>query len=223
LPPPHPLRIFHITAIPSLAGIVKSKKLYANSVLQKKKLQFANIAYQGAQGKRATKLVAKPPGGVIHDYVPFYFAPRSPMLMAINGGRVENCLYRQADIAHLVTTVDAIVDEGLPYIFYDYNATLDIATCYSDLADIDKIDWKLFFEDPRMDGYCKYWNSRMDEPRYILRMETRQAEFLVHKNVPLSLVDCVGVHNATKAAEVQKIFDDAHIGIPVEAKADWYY
>jgi RHS repeat-associated protein len=40
--------------------------LLANTLLQKKKLPHANIAYQGAQGKRATKLVAKPPGGVIH-------------------------------------------------------------------------------------------------------------------------------------------------------------
>jgi len=66
LPVRSPLRIFHITAIPNLARIAKSKMLLANTLLQKKKLPHANIAYQGAQGKRATKLVAKPPGGVIH-------------------------------------------------------------------------------------------------------------------------------------------------------------
>jgi hypothetical protein len=220
---PHPLRIFHITPISSLAGISKLKKLYANSVLRKKKLQHANIAYQGAQGKRATKLVAKPPGGVIHDYVPFYFAPRSPMLGTIDRGNVENCPYRQPDIAHLVTTVDAIMDAGLPYVFYDYNATLNIATCYSDLKDLDKIDWPLFFEEPRLDGYCKYWNSRIDNPRWVLRMETRQAEFLVHDNVPLDLIKHVGVYNAAKAAEVQEILEDANIKIPVEVKRDWYY
>jgi hypothetical protein len=131
LPARNPLRIFHITAIANLARIAKSKTLLANAVLQKKKIQHANIAYQGAQGKRATKLVAKPPGGVIHDYVPFYFAPRSPMLMAINGGKVEGCTYRQHDIVHFETTVEAIVDKGLAFVFYDYNATLDFATCYS--------------------------------------------------------------------------------------------
>jgi hypothetical protein len=223
LPPPHPLRIFHITAIPNLAGIAKSKKLYANSVLQKKKLQHANIAYQGAQGKRATKLVAKPPGGFIHDYVPFYFAPRSPMLRTIDGGNVENCPYRQPDIAHLVTTVEAIVDAGLPYVFYDYNATLDISTCYSDLKNLGEINWDLFFETPRLGGYSRYWNSRMDNPKWILRMETRQAEFLVHNNVPLNLIKSVGVYNAAKATEIQKIFDDVKIKIPVEVKPDWYY
>src|SRR5467141_1732025 len=94
VPIPSPLRIFHITAIPNLASIAKSKMLHANGVLQKKKILHADIAYQGAQGKRATKLVARPPGGVLHDYVPFYFAPRSPMLMTIDGGNVVGCPYR---------------------------------------------------------------------------------------------------------------------------------
>jgi hypothetical protein len=223
LPPRRPLQIFHITAIPNLVGIAKSRKLFANAVLQKKKMQHENIAYQGAQGKRATKIVAKPPAGYIHDYVPFYFAPRSPMLMAINGGRVENCPHRQADIAHLVTTVEAIAESELPYVFYDYNATLDIATCYSDLKDLDKIDWPLFYEQPCMDGYCKYWNSRVDIAKYVTRMETRQAEFLVHKNVPLNLISSVGVYSEEKAVEVRKIFEDADIDTPVEVKTAWYY
>ena len=185
--------------------------LRANTVLQKKKIKYANIAYQGAQGKRATKLVAKPPAGVIHDYIPFYFAPRSPMLMAINGGRVEGCSFRQQDIVHFATTVEAIVDEGLPFVFYDYNATLHFANCYNNLKHLDKIDWDLFYEQPTLDGYCKYWNSRVDNPRYVLRMETRQAEFLVYKSVPLKLMDCVGVCSAEKAAEVEEIFEDADI------------
>jgi hypothetical protein len=218
-----PLRIFHITAIPNLVGIAKSKMLHANAVLQKKKIQHANIAYQGAQGKRATKLVARPPGGAIHDYVPFYFAPRSPMLMAINGGRVEGCAYRQRDIVHFVTTVEAVAAEDLPFVFYDYNATLDYASCYSDLRHLDKIDWDLFYEIPRLDGYCAYWFSDVNKPRYIRRMETRQAEFLVHKSVPLNLMDCVGVYSPEKAGEVQEVFDDAGINIPVEVKTAWYY
>lgn len=220
---PNPLRIFHITAIANLASIAKSKALIANVVLLKKKIQYGNIAYQGAQGKRATKLVAKPPGGVVHDYVPFYFAPRSPMLMAVNGGRVEGCPYRQQDIVHFATTVEAVVDNDLPFVFYDYNATLSIATCYSSLKDLDKIDWELFHEAPRMDGYCAYWFSDVNKPRYIRRMETRQAEFLVHKSVPLNLMATVGVYSASKAAEVKGIFDEAGVELQVEVRSAWYY
>lgn len=223
MPAPRPLRIFHITAIPNLVGIAKSKMLYANGVLQKKKITHSNIAYQGAQGKRATKLVAKPPGGVIHDYVPFYFAPRSPMLGAINEGRVEGCQHRQQDVVHFETTVEAIVERGLHYVFYDYNATLDFANCYSDLKDLEKINWELFHESPCMDGYCKYFFNRRDNVKYFVRMETRQAEFLVYTSVPLDLIRIVGVYDESKAKEVRKIFDDAKINIPVEVKSAWYF
>lgn len=223
MPVPTPLRIFHITAIPNLERIAKSEMLLANSVLQKKKIKHENIAYQGAQGKRAIKLVAKPPGGYIHDYVPFYFAPRSPMLMTINYGNVEGCPYRQQDIAHLQTTVEAIAEEDLPFVFYDYNATLNFSTCYNNPRDLDKINWELFHEPPQMDGYCRYFHNRVDDPRYILRKETRQAEFLVHKGVPLELTEVVGVYSTEKADTVRKIFEDADIDIPVEVKPDWYF
>jgi hypothetical protein len=220
---PAPLHIFHITAISNLVSIAGSKKLYAKAQLQRKAIESGNIAYQGAQGKRAVKMVAKPPGGIVHDYVPFYFAPRSPMLFTINNGNVPGCPHRQPDIVHIVTTVEAVVDGDLPYVFYDYNATLDIATCYSNVRYLDRINWPLFFESPRLDGYCKYWNSRMDNPKYVLRQETRQAEFLIHKSIPLKLMTMVGAYDQARAAEVREILEDADIDLPVEAKPAWYF
>jgi hypothetical protein len=220
---PSPLRIFHITAIANLASIAKSRMLYANAVLQKKKVQYENIAYQGAQGKRATKMVAKPPGGVIHDYVPFYFAPRSPMLFTINKGNVPDCPYRQQDIVHLMTSAEDVIARELPFVFYDYNATLNFANCYSNPKDLDKIDWGLFHEVPCLDGYCRYWHNDINNPKYALRKETRQAEFLVHKLVPLKLINLVGVYDGTKAAEVTRIFKEASVKLRVEAKPEWYF
>jgi len=145
------------------------------------------------------------------------------MLMAINEGRVDGCEYRQADIVHFATTVETIADAGLAFVFYDYNATLDFADCYNDLKDLDKVDWDLFYESPRRDGYCAYWFSTASNPRYIRRMETRQAEFLVHKQVPLDLMNCIGVYSEAKVADVKKILGQAKIDIPVEVKTAWYY
>ena len=223
MPIPSPLRIFHITPICNLPSIAETKSLYSNAVLRKKQIGYGNIAYQGAQGKRATKLVSKPPGGVIHDYVPFYFAPRSPMLFTINKGNVPDCPHRQLDIVHIVTTVEAVISNKLPYVFYDYNATLTIATCYSDAKNLDKIDWDLFHEAPRMDGYCKYWNSDMNNPRYVRRQETRQAEFLIHRKVPLKLMTMVGAYNEAKAVEVRRIFEEAGVRLQVEVRPEWYF
>lgn len=218
-----PLRIFHICPICNLASIAKAKALYAKAKLARKGMTYGNIAYQGAQGKRAAKLVTKPPAGTIHDYVPFYFAPRSPMLFTINKGNVPDCPYRQQDIVHFMTTVEVIVENKLPFVFYDYNATLDIATCYSNLNDLGKINWPLFYELPCLDGYCMFFKNDINKPKYMLRRETRQAEFLVHEKVPLKLMDRVGVYSEAKAEEVRQVFRKAGVDLEVEAKPEWYF
>lgn len=145
------------------------------------------------------------------------------MLGAINLGRVPGCTHRQDEIVHFLVNVDNIVKAGLPFVFYNYNATLSIAECFSELADLDKIDWPVFFEDPCIGGYCKYWNSRIDNPRYALRMETRQAELLVHETVPLALVEGIGTINDAKAEEVRAVLDGAGLKVSVKAKPGWYF
>jgi len=145
------------------------------------------------------------------------------MLFTINNGNVPGCPYRQDDIAHLVTTVEDVVAANLPFVFYDYNATLGIATPYNQIADLSRIDWPLFFEVPLLGGYCKYWKSDVSKQKYVLRMETRQAEFLVHASCPLNLVRQIGVSNNAKAAEVTAILQKAGVNIPVAARPEWYF
>ena len=90
---PRPVRLFHITAIDNLEMICQQGALLSKEKLSKTKdqqlgLQYYNIAHAGAQGARAIKSVTNPPGGLVHEFVPFYFAPRSPMLSAIHHGQV---------------------------------------------------------------------------------------------------------------------------------------
>jgi hypothetical protein len=218
---PKPLHIFHITAIANLSTIVERGALESKTLLAAGGVTYSNIAYQGAQGKRARKKVVKPPGGTIHDYVPFYFAPRSPMLYTINQGNMDGCPHRQPDIVHLVTTVEAVSEAGLRFVFYNYNATLDFADCFNDLDELDQIDWPLFFDEPKIDGFCKFFHNVRDKPKYAQRMETRQAEFLVHETVPLSLLEGIGVCNEAKAEEVREILGD--LQLPVRARPGWYF
>lgn len=223
MPVPNPIRIFHITPVANLPCIARHRALRSKALLSRDGVAYSNIAYQGAQGRRAVKRVELPPSGVIHDYVPFYFAPRSPMLFTINNGNVPDCPHRQEDIIYFVATVDAVNAAGLPFVFYNYNATLNIAECFNDLNDIDKINWPLFFENPCIDGYCKYWNSRMDNPRYVLRMETRQAEFLVHETVSLDLILEIGTYDEAQARKVREILAEAGSELSVQAKPGWYF
>jgi hypothetical protein len=96
----------------------------------------------------------------LHDYVPFYFAPRSPMLYTINNGNVPGCNHRQDDIVHLVGDTQSVLAAGHRFVFSDIHAALDYARFFDDLTDLKQIDWRIFFEQPMLEGYCKYWQNR---------------------------------------------------------------
>lgn len=186
-------------------------------------IAYQNIAHQGAQGARSIKSVPNPPGGHVHDYVPFYFAPRSPMLLAINGGRVAGCDWRQADIVYFETTVERVSAESEDFVFYDLNATLAWSTPFTSLDDLDKVAWDLICEPPTLDGYCKYWQSKLDHPRYSDRMERRQAEFLVKGLVPLTKFTRIGVIDESHAADVRAILRQTGVNLPVVVEREWYF
>ncbi len=220
---PNPTQIFHITAIDNLASIARSRVLHSTTRLQQLGIVASNIAYGQIQARRALKRVLIAPGGTLHDYVPFYFAPRSPMLMTINEGNVAGCAHRQGDIVHLVSSAQAIAGLGRPFVFTDVHAVLDYSSFHGDLARLDQIDWPLFFETPRLDGYCQFWHSKINPVKYARRRETRQAEFLVHEHVPIAAITEIGVH--TQAASVRVTAALAGTGWcpPIRVVPGWYY
>jgi hypothetical protein len=220
---PSPVRLFHITAIANLPAICAAGALLSKNAGAAAGIDYQNIAHQGAQGARAGRAVPNPPGGVVHDYVPFYFAPRSPMLSAIDNGRVANCQWRQGDIVHLETTVDCAIAGSVPFVFYDRNATLAFAQAFSDLARLDAVAWDLLFEEPTLDGFCQFFHDRHTVERHANRRERRQAEFLVRDRVPLERFLRIGVMDQNRAADVRAILATAGVNLPVEVKTDWYF
>ncbi len=86
------------------------------------------------------------------------------MLKTIDSGNVVGCAYRQDDIVHLTTTVDAMIAAGLPFVFTNYHAVKAFAEFFNDPKDLDKIDWELFLNQPKLAGYCKYWHNPIRSP-----------------------------------------------------------
>lgn len=220
---PNPVRLFHITAIANLPAICAAGALLSKNTGAAAGIDYQNIAHQGAQESRAGRVAPNPPGGKMHDFVPFYFAPRSPMLSAIDNGRVANCPWRQGDIVHLETTVDMAVAGNVPFVFYDRNATLAFAQAFTDLARLDAVAWDLLLEAPTLDGFCKYFQDKHAVARYADRRERRQAEFLVKSRVPLARFVRIGVMDDNRAANVRAILAAAGVSLPVEVKTDWYF
>lgn len=224
MPMPQPVRLFHITAIGNLAAMCSAGALLSKTHCAAAGLDYQNIAHGGAQGVRAGKQVTSGPGGSVHDYVPFYFAPRSPMLSAIHNGRVVGCALQQQDIVHLETTVERVTADGTPFVFYDRNATLAYSKAFDDLAQLPyAVAWDLITEPPALDGFCKYFQNRHQDERYVDRTERRMAEFLVHGSVPLEAFTRIGVCNALQARAAQAVLDTAGVPLQAEIKTDWYF
>ena len=223
MPVPNPVRLFHITAIANLAAICGKGSLLSKNLGELVGIDYQNIAHQGAQGARAVRAAPNPPGGTLHDYVPFYFAPRSPMLRAIEGGKVFGCPWRQADIVHMETTVERVTTGGNQFVFFDRNATLPYSQPFTNLGQLDVVAWELLMETPQLDGFCKYWHDRPSVDKYADRMERRLAEFLVKDSVPLTRFVRLGVIDEQRANEVRAILAQAGVDLPVEVKYDWYF
>lgn len=224
MPAPRPTRLFHITALANLQGICQTGALVSKNVGQLVGIGYQNIAHAGAQGARAVKPVPNPPGGLIHDFVPFYFAPRSPMLYAINGGRVAGCPWRQQDIVYFETTVELAVLHGRDFVFYDRNATLAFSEGFTDLQMLDTVvAWDLLTEAPCLDGFCQYWQNKPTNPRYVDRMERRQAEFLVRDSVGLHQFTRLGVIDQQRQQQVQAVLAQHNVPLRVDVMPSWYF
>jgi len=221
---PDPIRLFHITAIDNLSDICRTGGLLSKSDGAVQGISYQNIAHAGAQGARAAKAVPNPPGGTIHEYVPFYFAPRSPMLSAIDNGKVEGCGYSQEDILHFETTVPNVMQLDKGIVFFDRNATVSYSAPHTDISLLQsEVAWDLITEDPCLDGYCKFFFNRPASTKYADRMEKRQAEFLVKEGVPLNCMTRIGVISENKAQIVREILAKFGVELDVEVITDWYF
>lgn len=209
---PNPTPIFHITPIENLRMILEVGELRAKRALDQEDTGYTNIAHRTIQDRRAHTLVPCGPGGVLHDYVPFYFGPRSPMLNTISKGNVEGFAGGQQSIAHLVSTVQAVQAAGLGFVFTDGHGTMAITDFYDDLGQLDEVDWPLMS--------ARYWFDIDDD---LDRKRRRQAEFLVHQRFPVALIQEIGVINQQKKAETEAMLAEFGLTIPVAAKPGWYY
>ena len=209
---PRPTLLYHITHVENLASIAAAGGLRAHNVLHAAGTAYTSIAHQTIQDRRALRRVPCGPGGTLHDYVPFYFAPRSPMLYTLNRGNVAGYAAGQEPIVHLVTTVEAIQAAGRRFVFTDGHAIMAFTEFHTDLARLDIIDWEVM--------RARYWADTADD---LDRRRRRQAEFLVHEACPWSLITAIGVYSRPIQAQVEQALRPAAHRPTVVVQRDWYY
>lgn len=204
--------IYHITHIDNLESILSEGGLLAYNIMLETQTNYTNIAYQNIQDRRATTDVPCGGGGVLHDYVPFYFAPRSPMLYTISRGNVENYTQGQAAVIHLVSSIENIEAEDLCFVFTDGHAVMTFTDFFDDLNYLGAIDWDVM--------ESRYWNDTNEDKD---RKRRRQAEFLVRYFFPSQLITEIGVMNSTIKTQVENILQNFTHKPSVIVRNNWYY
>jgi len=206
-------KLYHITHIRNLGSIIERSGIMCDNAMNKDDIKHVGIAHMHIKERRARKRVPIEPGGTLADYVPFYFAPRSPMLYASYTGFVEGYSEGQGAILHLVTSVETVLAKKLPFVFTDGHAEMAISRFFRDVSDLDKVDWEVM--------KAIYWNDTEQDND---RSRRRQAEFLVHDFSPWKLIEQIGVMNDTMADRVDKVLSSFKGTSPaVTVQQKWYY
>lgn len=204
--------IYHITHVRNLPSIIRAGGMFCDTTMNSHNVEHVGIAHNHIKARRAKRVVELPPHGTLADFVPFYFAPRSPMLYSINGGYVDGYSEGQGAVLHLVSSVETVLKAARDYVFTDGHAELVISRFFKDTSDLSKVDWAIMKE--------RYWNDTMDDND---RKRRRQAEFLVHDFFPWELVERIGVIDAGMQSQVESIMSTARHRPVVEVRRAWYY
>lgn len=205
--------IYHFTHIDHLPGILAEKSLVSDSIMQSRGGVPVECGDQGVKEERRSRLIKVPPYGVPADYVPFYFAPRSPMLYKINKGGVPTYLDGQPPLVYLVTTVDNAVAAGRPYLFSDGNCAAAITSHFTDLGRLaDAVDWDVM--------KAHIWANTRDDGD---RMRRRMAEFLVHQQMDVTAFTQVVTYDEAHATQVRDLLRQAGLDRTVTVRREWYY
>lgn len=186
--------VYHITSIDNLDSIIKNG-LLATNIKNEKGIEHTDIANGTIQERRANTKVPCGHKGTIHDYVPFYFASRTPMLLGVINKK--NC--DQPYLVYLCLSIDVVDRDDV--VFTDASAnTNEVPNFYSDSNNLDKLKWDII--------NSNVWTYSDEERHY------HMAELLVHKKVDISEISCIVVFNDDIKKNVEYIFKSNKVNPP---------
>lgn len=193
--------------------------------------------------RRGTAEFPTPCGGVVNDYVPFYFSPWTSFSFTIFKGNV----HLRSPNGEILGTA---TQEDRSFIVYNASTLINdptLETCFSNTSlnnmsvEInfgaseeelrEVVRWPLFDDSPvtghipeiGYGGCCRWFHDRAEPEEHQDRKKLRMAEFLVKDSVPLALASCVVTPSEAKKAVVQAIFDEHEVEVPVLHKPGCFF
>ena len=188
------MTIYHITHCKNVQKIIERGQLLAHKAMVENGLSYVNIAHYTIRYKREQTRVPVRPYGFLNEYVPFYFAPRSPMLYAIHKGNVEGYEEGQSSVVYLISSTKIVGNSDLEFVFTDGHPVMSLTKFFNSTNYLNELDWSVMSS--------KMWTDTLDQPD---RKRRRQAEFLVKGHFPWRLLTNMVVCNTATARQVAKL------------------
>jgi hypothetical protein len=189
IPPAHKNRfIYHFSHLDNLHTIIRNG-IWCHKKLEQQGQAHKSIALDEIQKRRAKMQVTCGPGGVVHDYVPFYFCARSSMLLSVVNAKNVDQLF----IIYLVLPVSAVLRKDIVFTSAAAN-TANPPKFFNDPSQLNSLKWDAIDS--------KKW-SMSDE---VLK-QARMAEVLIHQEVKISEVSHIIVWNDAVKKRVEEIFE----------------
>lgn len=205
--------IMHFTHVQNLPGILAAGCLQADNHVARRSALVVEAADLEIKDSRRAVPVTLPPFGCVADYVPFYFAPRSPMLFKLARGGVPTYTEGQDPLVYLVSTVETVASTGLQWLFSDGNCAATVTQVFNDLGLLDSVvDWGVMG--------MRIWKNTAEDPD---RMRRRMAEFLVYERLPISCLAGVAVRTQGMKEQVERLLAALEASLPVRVQPSWYF
>lgn len=208
-----PTPIYHFTHMDNLASIFEFGWLRCDTAVRNAGRLAVDVGNRDIKARRRELPVPCGRRGVVADYVPFYFAPRSPMLYAIYRGAVPEYPDGQRPLVYLVSTVEQVQADRRPVVFSEGNAGARITEFFTDPADLEtRIDWPLMS--------ATMWHDTADDGD---RRRRRMAEVLVHDRFSTSSIHSIACFNDAVADRVAVMLEGLGPDVEIRAERGWFF
>ena len=187
---------FYLAPLDNLDSILTNGLLPQNEV-NRRGLEHSDISLHSVQERRDQRDLRR--GGIsshgLHDFVPLYFAHKTPMSFVRQGHNRDLCI--------LVINVTKASHTAEELLFSDGNAAAQDSEIFSNPAELEE-------NLPLQVIKAPFWNDFPDGRR------RRSAELLVHPNVPTSAIGRIHAVNTPNQKRGSAAIDRARPNQPVD-------
>lgn len=173
---------------------------------------YEAIGNQDLISRRGSRVVPIVPGGVLADYVPFYFTPFSPMMYNIYTGRGGVNQRANEDILILVSSLPKIQEKGIPFVFTDRHAYTQLAEFSSNISELGKLDWPLLQQ--------RNFQRNPNDP---VQIERYQAEALIYNHCPIDSLIGVVCYTDELKLSIEHEVAQRGLTLDVQKLPQWYF